>query len=135
MRFILSLSLQFQRTLFFIIIRILHNFSEILTPVYIPSPITLICNWIKNKSSVTTCFKMSTTNTSAETLWAISFRIESISMITRNSITDRWCGCSDVMFNAIFIIFVTDWTITTFDSFWPITLIIRWSIQQLFPVY
>merc|ERR1719273_2425019 len=77
---------------------------------------------------------MNTSVTSTKTLNAISFWVETISMITRNSITrgDRFWGCGvNITILIIFHIF-TNWSIATIYSFRVVTLYVRWPVQQLF---
>merc|ERR1719189_1157875 len=72
--------------------------------------------------------------TSTKTLSANSFWVETVSMITRNSITrgDRFWGCGvNITILIIFHIF-TNWSIATIYSFRVVTLYVRWPVQQLF---
>merc|ERR1719433_2289589 len=77
---------------------------------------------------------MNSSVTSTKTLNAISFWVETVSMITRNSITrgDRfWSCCVNITIFIIFHIF-TNWSMATIYSLRVVTLYVRWPVQQLF---
>jgi len=61
--------------------------NDLLTSIDISRPVTLFNCGVENKSRCATRFIMSASNASAETLFALSFGVVAVPMITRDLIT------------------------------------------------
>ena len=72
----------------------------------------------------------------AKTLCTTAFWVESVSMIARNSFANWWWFSSVFWLrNAIFIMYIANWSISTVNSIRPITLHIRETKQQLLSIF